>query len=192
MSAAAVILAAGAGRRFNVEDPDAAPGAKLLAAVRGRPLISWALGPVLAAGFDEVVVVEGAADLSDVIPEGVTLLRNEAWSRGQATSLAVGLDWCRQRGHASAVIGLGDVPGLTADAWRAVAAAPEGPIVFATYAGRRGHPVRLDAEVWSRLAISGDEGARGLARAHPELVREVACLGEPVDVDTRADLQRWT
>ncbi len=47
MSAAAVILAAGAGRRFNADDPDAAPGAKLLAALRGRPLISWALEPAL-------------------------------------------------------------------------------------------------------------------------------------------------
>jgi molybdenum cofactor cytidylyltransferase len=192
VSSAAVILAAGGGRRFNGDDPDAVAGAKLLALIKGRPLVAWAIDPALEAGLDEVVVVAGPADLSTAVPEGVTLLKNEEWPLGQATSLWVGLDWCARQGHTRAVIGLGDTPGLSAEAWRTVATAPEGPIVFATYEGRRGHPVRLDADVWPRLARTGDEGARALARRHPELVREVACSGEPVDVDTPEDLRRWS
>ncbi len=192
MSVAAVILAAGAGTRFNRDDPDARPGAKLLAKARGKPLLAWAIAPALEADLDELVVVSGAADLSGVVPDGATLLRNDDWALGQATSLRVALDWCARQGHLSAVVGLGDLPGLTVDAWRTVAAARGGPIVFATYYGRRGHPVRLDAEIWLLLPISGDEGARSLANRRPELVTEVACEGRTVDIDTQEDLRRWS
>ena len=188
---AAVILAAGAGTRFNRDDSVATPGAKLLAKARGKPLIEWAIGPALEAELDELVVVSGAIDLGGAVPDGATLLRNEDWSLGQATSLRVALDWCARQGHLSAVIGLGDLPGLTGEAWRAVASARGGPMVFATYHGRRGHPVRLDAEIWSLLPISGDEGARSLANRRPELVTELACEGTAVDIDTQEDLRRW-
>ena len=187
-----MILAAGAGTRFNRDDPGASPGAKLLAKARGKPLIEWAIAPAVEAELDELVVVCGAADMSSVVPDGATLLRNDDWLLGQATSLRVGLDWCARQGHLSAVVGLGDLPGLTAEAWRTVAAARGGPIVFATYHGQRGHPVRLDAEIWSLLPISGDEGARSLANRRPELVTEVACEGTTVDIDTQEDLRRWS
>jgi CTP:molybdopterin cytidylyltransferase MocA len=192
MSVAAVILAAGGASRFNAGDPDASPGAKLLQVVRGRPLVAWSIAPALEAGFEDVLVVDGAADLRLSVPDSVTLVHNERWIDGQASSLRMGLEWCAARGHASAVIGLGDTPGLTVQAWRAVAQAPCGPIVFATYDAKRGHPVRLDAEVWPLLSSEGDEGARSIARRYPELVREVACVGEPADIDTREDLQRWS
>ena len=113
---AAVILAAGAGTRFNRDDSAATPGAKLLAKARGKPLIEWAIGPALEAELDELVVVSGAIDLGGAVPDGATLLRNEDWSLGQATSLRVALDWCARQGHLSAVIGLGDLPGLTGEA----------------------------------------------------------------------------
>jgi CTP:molybdopterin cytidylyltransferase MocA len=192
MSVAAVILGGGAGTRFNRDEAKASPGAKLLATARGKAVIEWAIAPALEASLDELIVVSGAADLSRVVPAGATLLHNDDWAKGQATSLRVALDWCARQGHLSAVVGLGDVPGLTSDAWRRVAAAPGGPIVFATYYGRRGHPVRLDAEIWSLLPISGDEGARSLANRRPELVTELACEGKAADIDTQEDLRRWS
>ncbi len=192
MTLAAVVLAAGGGSRFNRDSPGAALGAKLLESSRGKPVVAWAIEPAVEAGLDEVIVVGGAADLTAVVPAGVTLLRNDDWAAGQATSLAVALGWCEEKGHAAAVIGLGDTPGLTPESWRRVAASPGGPIVFATYDGRRGHPVRLDAEIWPQLPTVGDEGARSIARRHPELVTEIACVGEPADIDTPEDLQRWS
>lgn len=184
MTIAGVILAAGASTRFG--------GDKLRASLNGRPLIELALEPALEADLDEVVVVTGATDLEDLIPEDVTVLRNERFEDGQATSLGVALDWCQRRGHGAAVVGLGDQPGLTATAWQTVAEWPEGPIVVATYRGRRGHPVRLDAPVWSLLPTEGDEAARALMSRRPELVVEVACDGTPADIDTKEDLRRWS
>lgn len=192
MSVAAVILAAGAGTRFSAGGRSPQAGGKLVAPAKGRPLVAWAIEPALAAELDELVVVSGAVDLRRLVPEAATLLQNDDWERGQATSLRVALDWCGRQGHTSAVIGLGDVPGLTVEAWRAVASSPGGPIVFATYHGRRGHPVRLDAEIWPLLPLSGDEGARSLAKRRPELVTELACEGTPADIDTQEDLRRWS
>lgn len=187
MSKAAVILAAGAGSRFGGKSGD-----KLLAVTHGRPLVAHAIGPALQAGLDEVVVVAGSVDLSEVVPPEATVLLNSQWQSGQATSLRVAIDWCQRQGHDSVVVGLGDMPGLTAEAWRQVAEAPGGPIVVATYGKRRGHPVRLDADVWPSLPIDGDEGARSLMARHPELVTELACAGKAVDIDTREDLRRWS
>ncbi len=186
MSIAGVILAAGAGSRFGKQ------GEKLLAEVRGRPLVCWAIDPAESAGLDELIVVTGAFDLGDAIPIDATVLRNEEWELGQATSLGVALDWCYRQGHQAAVIGLGDMPGLTEEAWRKVADAAGGQIVVATYAGRRGHPVKLDSSVWSLLPTTGDEGARSLMTRRPELVVEIACEGAAFDIDTREDLRRWS
>ncbi len=192
MSDAAVILAAGGGLRFSANDPEASLGAKLFALIKDKPVLAWAIAPALDAHFDEVIVVGGAANLEAIVPEGVTLLQNHEWSQGLASSLLVALTWCRAQGHRRALVGLGDSPGLTADAWSAVRDAPGGPIVFATYAGRRGHPVRLDAEIWPLLPHRGEEGARTLVRERPDLASEVACSGEPADIDTPADLEEWS
>lgn len=141
------------------------------------------------AGLDEVVVVTGAVDLANVVT-GVTVLNNPGWARGQATSLRVALQWCDRHGYGSAVVGLGDQPLVPSSAWRQVAMAEGGPIVAATYGGRRRNPVRLDRAVWPLVPDEGDEGARVLMRQRPELVTEVACEGDPFDVDLVEDLNR--
>lgn len=190
MTVAGVVLAAGAGRRFAASGGQ---GHKLLTVLDGRPVIDHVLSAVRAAGFDEVLLVEGAVDLAAHTPEGVTLLCNERWAEGIATSVHVAVAHAMAAGHDAVVIGLADQPGVTPDAWRAVAAAPdEPPIAVAVYDGRRGNPVRLAAAVWPRLPKTGDEGARSLMRGRPELVREVPCTGQAWDVDTVEDLDRWS
>ena len=186
MTVAVVLLCAGEGSRFG------GGRHKLLAPARGRPLVSWAVAPALEAGLDEVVVVTGAVDLSGVLPDEVTVLGNELWKEGQSSSLRVAVDWCARRGHEAVVVGLGDQPGLTVAAWRALAAPSPTPIAVATYGGVRGHPVRLEASVWPLLPVSGDEGARRLLRGRPELVTEVPCEGDPRDIDSTEDLRRWS
>jgi CTP:molybdopterin cytidylyltransferase MocA len=180
----AVLLAAGGARRF--DGPDGAH--KLTAVLRGRPLASWAVEQVRAARLDETVVVTGAVPLD--LADDVVELHNERWAEGQATSLALAVEHARAQGHDAIVVGLADQPFVVSEAWRAVAAC-DAPIAVATYAGRRGNPVRLAAEVWDLLPTEGDAGARVVFEVRPHLVTEVACSGSPADIDTLEDLQRW-
>ena len=179
----AVVLCAGAGSRF------VGPGgrSKLLQPLHGRPLVAWALENALAAGLGATVAVTGPTALSGVAPEGVVLVANPAWREGIATSLAAALDWAAERGFGAVVVGLGDQPLVLPAAWRAVAEAP-GPVAVATYGGARRNPVKLARSVWGELPVSGDEGARTLMRQRPELVHEVPCDGDPLDVDTYEDM----
>lgn len=183
----AVLLAAGAGSRF------VGPEHKLLADLRGRPVVAHALQAMTHADVGDCVVVHGAVDLSSVT--GSThLVHNADWSTGQRSSVGVALQYADEHGYDSVVIGLGDQPFVTPDAWRAVADA-EGDIVVATYDGVRGNPVKLDRSVWELFRVTdgdADAGARTLMHLHPELVREVACKGVSADIDTPEDLAQWT
>ena len=190
MTVAGVVLAAGAGVRFRASGGERP---KPLVEVGGVPLVDRVLDVVAAAGLDAVVLVDGSTDLSDRAGQRVVVVHNDAWAEGIATSLAVAVAHARAAGHDAIVVGLADQPGITSDAWREVASAPrEPPIAVATYGGRRGNPVRLGATVWDLLPATGDEGARRLMRERPDLVREVPCTGEPWDIDTVEDLERWS
>lgn len=185
MTTLGVVLAAGAGDRF------AGPDHKLRAPFRGRPLVTWAVESACAAtALDEVIVVTGAVDLADLTPADATVVHNPDWSSGQASSLQVAVAAARDRGHDVLVVGLADSPLVPPSAWDAVAVA-DGDIVTATFDGRRRPPTRLAAAVWDDLPRSGDEGARVLFRTWPDRVREVACEGEPIDIDTLEDLAPW-
>jgi CTP:molybdopterin cytidylyltransferase MocA len=183
----AVVLAAGSGSRF------AADGHKLRTVVRGKPIVTWAVETAVAAGLDATLVVTGAVDLDDVVPGGdVDVVRNERWAEGQATSLQCAIAWADERGCDAVVVGLADQPFVSADAWRAVAAVDDRPIAVATYDSKRRNPVKLHRDVWPLLPVSGDEGARRVIAGNPDLVREVACGGDPGDVDTVEDLEAWS
>jgi molybdenum cofactor cytidylyltransferase len=185
MSIAAVVLAAGGGTRFD------GPEHKLLSSFRGRPLVAWAIASATGAALDEVAVIVGAIDLGIAVPEGVTVVQNPDWASGQATSLQTAVSWALECRHEALVVGLGDQPLVPSAAWAAVAAA-ESPIAVATFDGSRRPPVRLHRSVWSLLPTEGDEGARVLIKRRPDLVCEVVCEGQPVDIDNEEDLIRWS
>lgn len=183
----AVVLAAGAGRRF------AGRGHKLTADLDGTAVGTRAVDAARRARIGAVVVVTGAAtpELPGVEPgDHLVVAHNPAWDDGQISSVHVGLRAAAELGAEAVVVGLADQPFVTPDAWRAVAASSS-PIAVATYDGRRGNPVRLHRSVWSLLPQTGDEGARALMRLRPDLVEPIPCPGSPADIDTLEDLQRW-
>jgi CTP:molybdopterin cytidylyltransferase MocA len=184
---AAVVLAAGAGSRFG-----ARAGAKLRAEVRGRPVLSWAVAAALdaaaAGAVGEVIVVVGDDRFADLLPAAVRPVGCPRWRDGQAHSLQAGLAAAAAAGAPAAVVGLGDAPLVPGEAWARVARAQGAPVAVAAFGDRRGPPVRLDRSVWSLLPTGGDEGARVLWQARSDLVVTVDCPGDPLDVDTVADL----
>lgn len=183
----AVLLAAGAGQRFT------GPTHKLLAPLRGQPVVSHALSAMQKAQIGDLAVVTGAVDLAP-LTDGVTVLHNPSWASGQHSSVATAVRFAEEHGYDDVVIGLGDQPFVTPDAWQAVAEA-DGEIVVATYDGVRGNPVKLAKSVWAdflSLTDTPDAGARTLMHLRPELVREVACKGISADIDTTEDLSQWT
>lgn len=215
----AVVLAAGAGTRFRAHpgdtlhklsaklsrnasdgasaadsaDPPVASSKRVAPGASDEPtVLEAAIDHALEAAIGPVVVVTGA--VPDIVPErlreAVIVRHNPRWAEGQITSLHAGIDVARAVLAEAVVVGLGDQPFIDPAAWRALAES-DAPIAVATYDGRRGNPVRLDATVWELLPDSGDEGARALMRVRPELVREVPCTGSPADIDTAEDLRRW-
>ncbi|HXV56670.1 MAG TPA: nucleotidyltransferase family protein [Gaiellaceae bacterium] len=166
MALPAVVLAAGAATRFG--EP------------KQRLLLPRVLERLLAAPVGEVVVVSGAYELE---ADGARVVACPDWERGPGASLRCGLA-ALPPGTEAAVVVLADGPDLQPGAVERVAAAwrdGAGPLVAASYAGERGHPLVVARELWGEIP---DDGLRALV---PALV---PCddLGAPGDVDTKADL----
>ena len=184
MTPAAFVIAAGSASRF-------AGGHKLVADFRGHPLVWWGATAALEAGYVRVYVVWGAIDLGEHVPEGVALVHNPRWADGQASSLARAVEVATAERHDSFVVGPADQPLIASEAWRRVGASTS-PIAVATFDGRPRNPVRLASAVWDLLPQRGDEGARSLVRDRGDLVEEIPCPGNPIDIDTVEDLARWS
>jgi molybdenum cofactor cytidylyltransferase/nicotine blue oxidoreductase len=182
MTTAAVVLAAGGGRRYGMP--------KALVEWEGSLLVERAVRTAREV-CDPVLVVLGAravdvwrqADLG-----GATVLANEDWETGMASSLRTGLDGLRGwPGRVdAALLLLVDMPGMTPEALRKVAEhASPGVLAVATYDGVRAHPVLIGREHWAGVAgtATGDEGARRYLATHD--VTEVDCTGlaDPADLD---------
>ena len=181
-----ILLAAGAATRFR------GPEHKLLTGLFGAPIVASAFSAMHRA-LPDVVVITGAVDLSG-ISEITPTLHNPDWKSGQRSSVIAAIKYAQENNYTAIVIGLGDQPFITPDAWTAVSSSVS-PIAVATYDGYRGNPVRLHQSVWDMfLALNSDpdSGARDLIHMHPELVEEVACKGNSADIDTTEDLDTWT
>jgi molybdenum cofactor cytidylyltransferase len=191
---AAVVLAAGAGRRFG--------GGKLTAPWRGGVLLDGALSSAFAAPAGQVIVVTGSDPGVAEAAESYAAGRREAhrlrlapasdWADGLAASLRAGLQavpaWAE-----GAFVFLGDMPELPHDlAGRlAQAFAPGVDAVQPTVGGAPAHPVLLGRSLFpAALSLKGDRGAHPLL-AGAEVVRlEVDAPGATLDVDTPDALAR--
>ncbi len=190
MTTAAVVLAAGAGSRFG--------GGKLLALLRGRPILAHVVGAARAAGLDPiVVVVPPTGELDDLDLGVVRRVANPNPAEGLSSSVRLGLRALELDDAVQAVAILpGDQPlvrpEVIVELLEALAASPATPFVVPRYADDRApNPILARRSIW-RLAdeLAGDRGFGPVLATHPELVRFVRVSGENPDVDTPADLTR--
>jgi molybdenum cofactor cytidylyltransferase len=174
----------------------------LLPDAEGRPFVARIVRSLAAAGLGAIVVVTGTQhDAIDSVlrdddpPVFPVLARNPDPSRGQLSSLWVGMDKAVGPETEALLMTLVDVPlirvstvAAVVDAWRRERA----PIVRPVLGARHGHPVVFDRSVFDDIRRAPlDEGVKAVFRSHAARVVNVpvtdqGCL---VDVDTPADYE---
>lgn len=158
---AAVVLAAGAGKRFG--------GPKQLLPLEGVPLVRRAAQTALQAGFAPVLVISGAyTPQIRAALEGLAaqVLDCPAWQEGQAAALRTGVLAAQAAGVGAALFLLADQPFVTPSLLRALREhharrldAVTAPYVFE----QRATPTLFDAVTFEALlALRGDMGGRGI------------------------------
>ena len=188
---AAVILAAGASRRFGSPKP--------LADWNGLPLVAHAVKTARAAGCWPIVVVVGceAAAVSRAVPAGAAVVVNPAWEAGQGTSLAAGFDALTGGSEPTRTLILPvDLPHLTADDLRRVITASKGdrPAAAASFPDGSGGeafgpPVCVTAPLYPALrACTPEGGAKPVLIELGDGLARVPLPAAAADVDTPADL----
>lgn len=182
----AVVAAAGCSTRMGQFKP--------LLPFGGMTVIERCIANLRLAGASEIVAVTGhrAEELETLLRgSGVTLVHNPRYAGTQMfDSLCLGL---RALSDDCGVILLtpGDVPLVKPETVRALIAAGAG-FACPVCAGRRGHPVALDAAFRGALPdYHGEGGLRGAVAALgiPVTEVEVEDAGMPLDLDTPADYE---
>jgi molybdenum cofactor cytidylyltransferase len=179
---AALLLAAGRSARFG--------GDKLLAPLRGHPVLFWSAAAIATEVDALYLVVPPDATARIAALEGIpsVLVEHAGRDAGMASSIRAGIEALPAEVDA-VVIALADQPLVARDVvrrlcerWRdggAVAVAPR-------YRDGRGHPVLFGRATFGALAaLEGDTGARALLDSLGDAIALVPVDGSaPVDVDT--------
>lgn len=171
--AAAVLLAAGAGRRY------------------GKPKVlvdEWrnaALTALRGGGCDAVIVVLGAAHVQ--LPDDVIAITASDWQAGLSASVRAGLRKADSIGAEYAVLHVIDTPDVGAAVVSRVlhrALASHSGLAQAYYGDRPGHPVVLARRHWREVieGVTGDRGAGPFLRARDD-VEIVDCVDLATGID---------
>jgi len=179
----ALVLAAGAGRRFG--------GGKLAAPFRGEPLVRHAIRAARAAPVARVIVVcPEALDLGDW-PGDPPVQALRIASDGLSASLRAGIAAAQDAD--GAFVFLGDMPLVPHDlACRLAGMLGGNYAALPRHGGQRGHPVLFARRAFADLAsLAGDRGAGALLAARDDVaILDDAGEGCLVDVDRAEDLRR--
>lgn len=186
---AGIVLAAGESRRFGKP--------KQLLDWSGKPFVRQVAETALNAGLSPVIVVTGAhAEGVESALAGldVTLVRNETWRSGQASSIAAGVGALPENIGASFFL-LADQPQIGTDvlcALREVHAQRLSPIIAPlVMEERRANPVLFDRVTFPNLlALTGDVGGRAIFDKHEVEYLPWYNSNLLPDVDTPLDYER--
>lgn len=181
---AAVVLAAGEGRRFGA--------IKQLATFRGQPLVCRTIDAARNAGAKPIVVVLGAHAnaIEPVLRDtDVRITMNDAWASGIASSLRAGIAAVLASNEVDGVLILTiDQPLVDATMLRSLIDAFGGAraIVASRYAETIGIPVVIGRAHLADLSasVAGDRGAGAWLRARGSAVTTVDLPAAAHDADT--------
>ena len=192
MGIAAVIVAAGAGRRLGGV-------AKALLPHRGQSYLAAIAATARTVGLVDAVVVVGEPFGQEVAAHarqlGLRVRVNPAPDRGMASSVALGFAALGSGPAGAAWLWPVDHPAVTEATLRRLALAiGQAEVVQPRYLGRGGHPPLCRRTLWPQLAAcagptSSARGARGVLRAARLVAVDVDDPGVVRDVDTPADLE---
>lgn len=186
MPIAALILAAGASRRFGAD--------KRLHHLDGAPLLAHTIARYREV-FERVGVTlrPDEEDIEALIAKGGALPIPAAHAHlGQGRSLAHGVEALADSD--GLVIGLGDMPFVRAGTLTAIAnrlTLARAQVIRPRCNGQAGNPIGFAPSMFDALThITGDQGARDLLRSRPELVElmDVGDAGVLRDVDRPGDI----
>ena len=190
----AVLLAGGASRRFGADN-------KLLATVKGQPMITRVAREIVTADADEIVVVTGAEHEGYVTALAglpVRIVPNSNWDEGIGGSIAAGVR-ALSAGLDGAFIVPGDLPNLSAHVFRRLTEVfsehdASSVIVPVTADGEQRNPVLWPKGLFPRLAqLTGAKGGKSLLDTLGEARVDVAFDDERLfaDIDTADDYGRF-
>lgn len=168
---------------------------KLLEPVAGVPLLRHVSAQALATGLAVTVVLPPdrplrAAALAGLPVASVVAARA---ADGMGASLAAG---AAAAPKGALIVLLADLPEITGDDLATLAAAaaahPGRPLRATAADGTPGHPVLFPASLRpALLALTGDEGARAVLRAHPPVPVPLPARHAVTDLDTPEDWAAW-
>lgn len=189
---ALILLAAGAATRMG--------SPKQLAPFRGQPLVCHTAGVALASVCRPVVVVTGAAapEVGAVLASlPVRVATNPHWAEGVGTSIRTGIEALAGEDDVdSAILMLADQPLVTADILNELIDTHRRTgkdIVAAAYADTVGVPVLFSRGFFPKLAaLTGNQGCKGVILGHPDQALSLPCPEAEADIDTPADLERFS
>jgi molybdenum cofactor cytidylyltransferase len=170
---------------------------KPLLKIDDETFIAHTAHAMLAVVRPLVVVLGAYAErIRPAVPrgEGIAIVENPAFARGQLSSLKVGLGAIPPQCEA-AMVHLADHPTVRPRTFSAVAREyhrTDGQIVIARYAGRRGHPVIFARALFQELVAAPEEqGARFVVNADPGRIVyvDIEDPGVTLDLDTPDDLR---
>lgn len=179
-----IVLAAGTARRFGADKRRAPLPA-------GQTLLEATLSRVPRAISRRILVLrEGDDDLAHVFRQDWRICIAGNPDAGMANSLASGI--AMAGGWAGALIGLGDMPYITAATYSMLQQAlATHDIVIPVCKGERGNPVGFRHNYFAEMAtLEGDRGARSLLEKHAQacFVVETGDEGVLRDIDTPENL----
>ena len=183
---AGLVLAAGGSSRLGQP--------KQLLPYRGATLLDAVLGTARACGFDQLLVALGRAqrDVRTTVDlAGAEVVVNEEYGTGCSSSIAAALSAVDPHVDVLVLL-LGDQPGVSADAVRAlVGGRGDAPLAVCRYDDGRGHPFAFARSVFGELeSLHGDKGVWKLLDRRAADVVEIPVAGRvPLDVDTWEDYE---